>query len=64
MDLATDDELRPRPYKTIEWKPQEDITTYELALATPLLISMAQVPHVHWEDYIPQKARRHFVVSD
>jgi len=48
--------------KTLIWDPQPDITTYELALCVPLLIT---VGHQHlFYDQLPEGARRHWKEED
>lgn len=53
-----------RPFKSIQWRPQSDISAHELAELMPLLISIAMRPLNYWEDYIPTEARRHFEIKD
>lgn len=40
------------------------ITALEVAQALPLLLSMSKDPLNYWEDYIPEKLRRHFLIED
>ncbi|WP_460451740.1 hypothetical protein [Alsobacter sp. SYSU BS001988] len=52
----------------VVWAPQDDITTHELALATPLLLWMKGVQGVVWDDMplfsdLPAAVLRHFRAS-
>ena len=47
--------------KSYSWNPQEDITTYELALCLPvLLISIHRLPVETQINDLPENCRRHF----
>lgn len=54
-----------RQPKRVEWTPQPDITTYELAQCLPLLI-LGHNPNTYCyvEDNIPKGCERHFKVTD
>ena len=49
----------------VEWVPKEDITAYELAQATTVLIAMAhKAPHVaSLVREMSPEAQRHFIIS-
>jgi len=63
ITLQTEDRAIRR-HKRIAWTPQPEITAYELAKLTPLLVSMVKSPMEFWEDYIPAEALKHFTISD
>ena len=52
----------------VTWRPQEDITTYELAKAvTVLVVAAARVPQDELNeaiDALPENVRRHFIFRD
>jgi hypothetical protein len=43
-----------------EWKPEEDITPYELALCVPMFFSAASGLNENY-DKLPEQAKRHWV---
>ena len=45
--------------ETLLWKPQPDITTYELALCVPLFCTVGR-QHQFYSD-LPESAKRHWV---
>jgi hypothetical protein len=48
--------------RSFEWKPQEDITTHELALCLPIML--CHQPYTNYGamyDALPDNAKRHFV---
>ena len=52
----------PKP-KEYLWKPQEDITAYELALCMPALLAVTGDCWQNWEQLInelPEGVQRHF----
>jgi hypothetical protein len=46
--------------KSYRWYPKEDITTFELALCVPVLLSLHSVIAEYAIDRLPEFARRHF----
>lgn len=47
--------------KSYSWNPQEDITTYELALCLPVLLTSIYVLPVETQiNDLPENCRRHF----
>ena len=50
-----------RPSKQYQWKPQFDITTYELALAIPILFhGLYSFDIETMLDSVPEEVKRHF----
>ena len=51
--------------KRVEWTPQPDITTYELAQCVPVLILGSNAhTFAYVEDNIPAGCERHFKIGD
>ncbi len=49
----------PKPLRQYMWKPQVDITTYELALCLPIFSIQTCIVSAAIEE-LPAEARRHF----
>ena len=49
-----------RSPKQYQWKPQLDITTYELALAMPILFYSINYSIETMLDSVPKEVKRHF----
>ena len=48
--------------ETLIWDPQPDITTYELALCVPLLVTVGKQHQFYAQ--LPESARRHWREDD
>lgn len=48
--------------ETLKWDPQPDITSYELALCIPVLISVGKQHQFYAQ--LPEAARRHWKEND
>lgn len=63
--IEQEDEIAPIPIYKVEWCPISDITTYELALAIPLLMRLtikAQITDYNLSE-LPDDVLRHFLIE-